>query len=241
MKRRKSKGDLMNLRYAPSRIISRMTGRFCDLPLPPYFRVCMYQAYSAVLGVDLTELPAGTNLNDYRCFNDFFTREIDLSKRPIHLPKSKETICSPADGRILSFGELKTPANTVQCVKGADYPLAEFLFGVSGPNDKKMARFCESVHKRGNKLCYCVIYLSPSDYHRFHSPAHARFSNRRHIAGYLESVSPRYMHYRKEVLKNNERVNLLGVWQNGFFALSFIGAMNVGSVVLNFDDDLVTN
>ena len=49
------------------------------------------------------------------------------------------------------------------------------------------------------------------------------------------------MSVRKEVLKNNERVNLLGVWNYGFFALSFIGAMNVGSVSVNFDESLVTN
>ena len=104
-----------------------------------------------------------------------------------------------------------------------------------------MSRICESVLKRGNKLCYCVIYLAPQDYHRFHSPAHACFSYRRHIAGYLESVMPAYLNYRKEVLKNNERVNLLGEWANGFFAVSFIGAMNVGSVAVHFDDMLVTN
>ena len=49
------------------------------------------------------------------------------------------------------------------------------------------------------------------------------------------------MSVRKEVLKNNERVNLLGVWNYGFFALSFIGAMNVGSVAVNFDETLRTN
>lgn len=142
---------------------------------------------------------------------------------------------------MLSFGELKTPGNTVSCVKGADYPLAEFLFGFSNPNDKKMSSFIKSVQRRGNKLCFCVIYLAPQDYHRFHSPAHVRFSQRRHIAGYLESVNPRYMNFRRNVLKNNERVNMLGVWKEGFFALSFIGAMNVGSVVVNFDEQLRTN
>lgn len=52
---------------------------------------------------------------------------------------------------------------------------------------------------------------------------------------------PAYLNYRKEVLKNNERVNLLGEWQDGFFAISFIGAMNVGSVAVHFDEMLKTN
>ena len=126
-----SNDDTMKYQVAPSRQISRMTGRICNLPLPPYLRAYMYRGYSALLGVDLSELPSGRDLNDYRCFNDFFTREIDLTKRPIDKQESKQTLCSPCDGKILSFGELKTPGNTVECVKGSDYPLEEFLFGFS--------------------------------------------------------------------------------------------------------------
>jgi len=33
----------------------------------------------------------------------------------------------------------------------------------------------------------------------------------------------------------------LGDWAHGFFALSFIGALNVGSIVVNFDSDLESN
>lgn len=43
------------------------------------------------------------------------------------------------------------------------------------------------------------------------------------------------------MLKSNERVNLLGDWANGFFAVSFVGALNVGSIRLHFDDGLRTN
>ena len=88
---------------------------------------------------------------------------------------------------------------------------------------------------------YLVVYLSPGDYHRFHSPANFTANYRRHIAGYLEPVDPRYLKKHKEVLKSNERVNLLGDWAHGFFAISFVGATNVGSIKLNFDDTLRTN
>jgi len=42
-------------------------------------------------------------------------------------------------------------------------------------------------------------------------------------------------------LKENERVNILGEWIHGLFAISFIGALNVGSIIVNFDDDLKSN
>lgn len=102
-------------------------------------------------------------------------------------------------------------------------------------------RIVDSVITRGNKMMYLVIYLSPGDYHRYHSPAYFIANYRRHIAGYLEPVRPSYLEKHKEVLKNNERVNVLGSWYHGFFAMSFIGALNVGSINLHFDDVLKTN
>jgi phosphatidylserine decarboxylase len=98
-----------------------------------------------------------------------------------------------------------------------------------------------SAKERGNKVMYTVVYLSPGDYHRYHSPAVFTANYRRHIAGYLEPVDPRYLKRHKDVLKSNERVNVLGDWAHGFFAISFVGATNVGSIKINFDDTLRTN
>jgi phosphatidylserine decarboxylase len=99
----------------------------------------------------------------------------------------------------------------------------------------------KSANSRGNKVLYSVIYLAPQDYHRYHSPAIFTANYRRHIAGYLEPVRPAYLEKHKDVLKENERVNLLGEWGNGFFAISFIGAFNVGSINLYFDNELKSN
>jgi hypothetical protein len=54
-------------------------------------------------------------------------------------------------------------------------------------------------------------------------------------------VRPDYLEKHKDVLKDNERVNVLGEWAHGFFTISFIGALNVGSIKLLFDDQLRTN
>ena len=102
-------------------------------------------------------------------------------------------------------------------------------------------RILDSAEKRGNKVKYCVIYLAPQNYHRYHSPTFFTANYRRHIAGWLELVRPSYLDKHKDVLTENERVSLLGEWSHGFFAMSFIGAMGVGSIKLNFDDVLTTN
>lgn len=87
-----------------------------------------------------------------------------------------------------------------------------------------------------------VIYLSPGDYHRFHSPAIHTAEYRRHIAGYLSPVKPSYVNKHRDVFKNNERVNLFGEWRDDdFFFLSYVGALNVGSICLDFDSEVVTN
>ena len=102
----------------------------------------------------------------------------------------------------------------------------------------------KSVEQKGNQLHYMVIYLSPGDYHRFHSPAIHSALYRRHIVGYLQPVKPSYVKNHKDVFKHNERVNIFGDWfgeENNFFFLSYVGALNVGSIKLDFDQEVVTN
>ena len=86
-----------------------------------------------------------------------------------------------------------------------------------------------------------TIYLSPGDYHRFHSPAVFNCHYRRHISGYLDPVKPAWVNVHKDTFKDNERVSLFGEWAHGFFAMTYVGATNVGSISLHFDKTLVTN
>lgn len=44
-----------------------------------------------------------------------------------------------------------------------------------------------------------------------------------------------------EVFVLNERVALLGRWRHGFFSMVPVGATNVGSIKINFDEALRTN
>ena len=105
----------------------------------------------------------------------------------------------------------------MDCIKGNSYRVDEFLFGYQTKAHKKgemttTDRLLQAAVDRGNKVMFMVVYLAPGDYHRYHSPATFTANYRRHIPGYLEPVDPRYLKGHKDVLKSNERVNLLGDW-----------------------------
>jgi phosphatidylserine decarboxylase len=95
--------------------------------------------------------------------------------------------------------------------------------------------------KTPSALYYCVIYLAPGDYHRFHSPVSWVVESRRHFAGELYSVSPYLQRTLPGLFTLNERVVLLGRWRWGFFSYTPVGATNVGSIKINFDRELRTN
>jgi phosphatidylserine decarboxylase len=104
-------------------------------------------------------------------------------------------------------------------------------------------KLIDDVKARGNSLYSVVIYLAPSDYHRFHSPAAFQAVSRSHIPGYLAPVKPSYVKGHPEVFRTNERVNIFGQWHTDslFMMTSFVGALNVGSITLHFDPELATN
>lgn len=113
---------------AISRNASRMTGMLCNMPLPPYFRKYLYLGFGKMYSLNFDDIKID-DINKFKTFNQFFTREINLTKRPISDSRNIKTLCSPCDGRILSFGEVDSLNCTIDCIKGNNYRLDEFLFG----------------------------------------------------------------------------------------------------------------
>lgn len=221
-------------------------------------RAPLFGLFSNIYGAKVEEATRD-RYDQYTHFTDFFTRTLKPGARVIEDKEDINTISSPCDGRVLTIGKVDTADSTIDCVKGRSYRLDEFLLGYIGNSkddtapavkiDKKMnnsavTALLEKVKNKGNELHYMVIYLSPGDYHRFHSPAIHKAHYRRHIAGYLSPVKPSYVEKHRDVFKNNERVNIFGEWrgeENDFFFTSFVGALNVGSILLDFDSDVITN
>ncbi|PPR03831.1 hypothetical protein CVT26_000829 [Gymnopilus dilepis] len=114
--------------------------------------------------------------------------------------------------------------------------------GAKSQTENRRRSITSSKHVRpGNSLFFSVIYLAPGDYHRFHSPTAWVVEKRRHFVGELFSVSPWMAKRLENLFVLNERVALLGRWKHGFFGMVPVGATNVGSIKINFDQDLRTN
>jgi phosphatidylserine decarboxylase len=212
----------------PWRALSRAAGYVHDLPIPLWARVPLLSLYSKVLGVNLEEAwPA--RLDMYESVGALFARRLRPDARPVdpHSP-----LVSPVDGMVLSCGPVAstvdargTPFPTVT-VKGVAYGLGALLGGGSAHRERPLHQM--------------TIYLSPGDYHGFHSPADALYAHSRHVSGLLLSVRPSLLG-RWPVLASNERVALTGVWERGYFALVAVGATGVGSIELELDPEMRTN
>ncbi|XP_056146334.1 phosphatidylserine decarboxylase proenzyme, mitochondrial isoform X2 [Lampris incognitus] len=224
----------------PTRLLSRAWGRLNQVELPTWLRKPILSLYIWTFNVNMQEA-AVEDLHQYRNLGEFFRRRLKPQVRPVC---TSHPLISPADGRILHFGRVRNCE--VEQVKGVTYSLESFL----GPYTWKALPKSEDesttfrdllVTKPGNDLYHCVVYLAPGDYHCFHSPTDWRVEHRRHFPGSLLSVSPGVARWVKELFCHNERVALTGRWAHGFFSLTAVGATNVGSIRVYFDQDLHTN
>uniref|UniRef100_A0A1I8IG16 Phosphatidylserine decarboxylase proenzyme, mitochondrial n=2 Tax=Macrostomum lignano TaxID=282301 RepID=A0A1I8IG16_9PLAT len=228
-------------RRLPLNALSRLWGRCQHVELPEFARQPAYSLYARLFHCNLTEV-ANSDLTGYRNLSEFFRRELRPDARPV---AAKVGLVAPADGLVLHLGRAE-PDGRLEQVKGVDYTLQSFLGPLSSDNSNPRLPDSEyysrlKTHSSGSSLYHCVIYLSPGDYHRFHSPTDWQASRRRHYPGYLMSVSPGVAGLVRGLFCLNERAVFTGSWRHGFFAYAAVGATNVGNIRVYADQDLVTN
>uniref|UniRef100_UPI0037E90B63 phosphatidylserine decarboxylase proenzyme, mitochondrial isoform X2 n=1 Tax=Semicossyphus pulcher TaxID=241346 RepID=UPI0037E90B63 len=201
-------------RSFPTRLLSRAWGRLNGVELPTWLRKPVYSLYIWTFGVNMQEA-AVEDLHHYRNLGEFFRRRLKPAVRPVC---TSSCLISPADGRILHFGRVKN--SEVEQVKGVTYSLESFLGPQKRQSDNSSSFRDLLLSSPDNDLFHVVVYLAP---------------------GSLMSVNPGVARLVKELFCLNERVALTGQWQHGFFSLTAVGATNVGSIRVYFDQELQTN
>ena len=150
------------------------------------------------------------NIDDFTHFNDFFTRSLKSSLRPI----SSSKIISPVDGVVSQSGKIDDMQ--ILQAKGRQYSIAELLA------DKASKSF-----KNGS---FSTIYLSPKDYHRIHMPCDGTLLEMKYIPGNLFSVNQKTVTHVEKVFARNERLVCLFKTEFGQMAFVMVGAIFVGSM-----------
>lgn len=147
----------------------------------------------------------------YRCFNEFFTRELKPGARPL---AQTDWIC-PVDGMVSQLGPMQQ-GKLIQA-KGRTYTAAALLA------DAQKAQAFENGY-------FATLYLSPRDYHRIHMPCDGRLLSMHHVPGDLYSVNPVTAEGVDNLFARNERLVCWFEGPFGEFAMVLVGATIVGSI-----------
>lgn len=222
--------------YHSTRLISSFAGWCGRLGIPHFMRATLFGYYCKVYNVRQEDMLRP--LDDYTSFVDFFTRKV----KERQVDPNPAVLVAPADSKVLAV----TPVtgNDVLMVKNVKYPLGEFLTGSRKEvyTAADLAGIKKSPQdKQPTELWSAIFYLSPGDYHRYHSPVDFSVRQRRHVAGHLYPVKISYIEENPRVYADNERLGLFGEWKYGLMSQVYVGATNVGSMTVAHEPDLETN
>ena len=159
------------------------------------------------------------SLENFKSFNDFFSRKLKSSSRPIH--GTDDQLIFPADGRHIVVNDLSR--EQAIWAKGQSFNLKKLLGSA-----ERAERY-----KHGSVL---ISRLCPTDYHRFHFPCSGIISESELMNGYLYSVNPIALMRNISYLWQNKRsITELNSDTFGKLCLLEVGATCVGGIIQTYD------
>jgi phosphatidylserine decarboxylase len=163
------------------------------------------------------------SINNFPTLHDFFIRKLKNDARPIH--QDEAAILSPVDAVIEDIGEIHP--NAIILVKGKKYSISEMLGSL-----EKAKQYVDGT--------YMIFYLSPSHYHRIHSPVTGSVTDQWVLGSKSYPVNKLGLKYGRETLSKNYRsiteMNVSGHQ----IAMVKVGAMFVNSIELTHKNESLT-
>ncbi len=204
-------------------IISRTFGNFASKRFPRPFQQLINHGYVKLMGLDMSEFE---NPSSYLTLNKLFTRSF---VKPREIDADENIMISPVDALVTDYGEIKE--GKAYQIKGMEYNIDE-LFGSYHKDSVKAVEGGEFVN----------LYLSPKDYHRYHSPDNLTIKSITHIPGKLYPVNFPLLRNKKDLFIENERVIVECLDKKGrTFIMVLVGALNVGKMIITFEKKIQTN
>ncbi len=128
-------------------------------------------------------------IREYESIHEFFTRKLKKGTRLVD--QNRYAVVSPVDALLQEIGKVETHHSII--VKGKTYSLEEMLGGV------------DKVQKYEGGT-YMIFYLSPSDYHRIHSPVTGKITEQWTMGTKSYPVNSIGLKYGKSPLAKNYRM-----------------------------------
>jgi phosphatidylserine decarboxylase len=201
--------------------VSRAFGKFATTEFPKPIQSFINWSYVALLGLDMSEFQKPSK---YRSLNKLFTREL-RKKREL-----EKGFLSPTDSLITDSGEISE--ERAYQIKGMSYSTDELLSDKIEVALKHLLNGGEFIN----------FYLSPKDYHHYHSPFDLQISRVVHIPGKLYPVNIPYLKKKQNLFIENERVVIeCYTKERKLLYFVLVGALNVGKIHLSFEPKLQTN
>jgi len=203
------------LRALPRSTLTSAIGWLSEREVPPPLRGLVLGSLAGAMDIDLTE--AERPVGDYASFQELFCRGLVPGLRSCG--DDADAIVSPVDGALVADGMITDDLSIT--VKSVQYSVEELL----GDDAAAASRFTGGA--------YQVLYLSPGDYHRMHSPVTGRITEYRWIRGDfwpVNSLADRL----PNVYCDNERVVSYLDTGCGVVAMVKVAAFGVGYISLRY-------
>lgn len=192
--------------------LSRVMHGLARVELPLIKRV-LINLLVKLYAIDVSEAEE-QNLDNYKSFNDFFTRKLQHGARPIN--SDDNAITSPVDGVVGQLGNIND--GVLIQAKGRKFTVTELLGG-----DQELS----NLFAEGS---FNTTYLAPSNYHRIHMPITGTLQKMIHVPGRLFPVNKPAVNNIDRLFARNERVVAVFDSEYGKVAMVLVGALFVGSI-----------
>lgn len=192
------------LKLLTARWISKLAGAFLNTRLSKP----MIKRFVKKNGIDLNDFHS----DNFKCFNDCFTRKIKDGKRPMDM--SPEAFVAPCDALLSAYN---IDDNTVLHIKGSDYRISDLL----GGSDKA------ELFSGGIAL---VFRLCVTHYHRYVYFYSGSKGENVFIKGKLHTVRPIALEALPVFVRNCREYTIMKTDNFGTAAQIEVGALLVGKI-----------
>lgn len=200
-----------------TKIISICFGFIANFRFYKPLQTFINMQYVKIFKIDLDEFAP---IESYPNLNALFTRGLTKIRK---FSKEHNIFISPCDSLVMECGIVQN--NKALQIKGYSYSVKLLL-----------------NEELDSSYFYTNLYLSPSNYHRYHSPCDMMVESITHFKGALLPVNLKSLNKNTNLFIHNERVVLRArdTFGNIIYFVA-VGALNVGQIVFYIEPRLNEN